>query len=100
MQYTQLVPVSEWRYHLYAIRYTDEKGNTLEVRVLASTDHDGTILALASEYADHPRCEWIEWYCIEENIPHPRVIGQIYGTPIHENGWSHGEWANGRSFNH
>jgi len=83
-----LIPVSRWVYDLYAIRYMDrEGGRTLSVALCVDT---GMSVDIADEHAP-PACTWIEWYVVEEGVAPPKIIGSIYGTPIHESGWSAGK---------
>ena len=82
---TGLIPVSEWKWTLYAIRYMDQEGgSTLKVDSIVSNQ---VSIEELSEHAP-PRCEWIEWEVIEDNVPEPRQEGIWRGFPIYENGWT------------
>lgn len=85
---TGLVPVSGWIYDLYAVRYTDREGNTLSARTCVTTY---PCVERFNEMSPDDHCEWIEWHLIAENVGEPKIVGNIYGLPIHENGWSHAE---------
>ena len=80
---TPLVPVSEWKWFLWAVRYMNrEGGNTIEVRLVVETE---THIEIEIGHQWTPRnCYWIEWYCIqEEAAPRRRRSNLEYD----EGGW-------------
>ena len=90
LQPAKLIPVSEWVYNLYQVKYWTTAGMTtlLSTVYLASTDwHIG---GEAEDNVPSDRCEWITWELERENVGHPRVVGQMYGQPVYESGRNHG----------
>lgn len=82
----ELVPVSQWKWHLFAVRYLDhEGGNTLSVTRVVSTD---THIGGGDVWDDAPvRAQWVEWYLLQENVLAPHKVGEYYGMPMYEQGW-------------
>jgi hypothetical protein len=83
-----LVPVSEWIYGLWAIRYMDqENGSTLLCLEMVTTEPN--IEELGERAPSN--CEWIEWYLIEDNVAPPPICGNWRGFPLREDPWSTAE---------
>ena len=86
----ELVPVSQWVYDLYMVDYwTCENGRIIKTVHIASSSENH----LESEANRNcpPTCEWMSWKVVKENVGHPRVIGQMYGQKVHEDGFTHGQ---------
>lgn len=80
-----LLPVDQWVYNLYAVRFMDREGGvTLDVRRYVGPSFS---IEHASDVAPF-RCEWIEWEVVRENVPQTPRIGTVYGMPLHECGWA------------
>lgn len=82
----ELIPVSEWTYDLYRITYhaTEDGPARVTDHVVAACENH-----LIDEIEDRWPGEWAtyyQWERIKENVPAPRVIGQLYGHAMHESG--------------
>jgi hypothetical protein len=89
MNTAELIPVSEWVYSLYSVTYkTEEEGRVIRTTYIAASSEDH-LWSQASSNAPHG-CRSIEYNVVKQNIAHPRVIGKMYGLPIHESGLIHG----------
>lgn len=78
-----LVPVSEWIWNLYEVRYTDESDRLIRTERIVSTD---THIYGDADEAAPSRCTEFSWERLIENVPAPRQIGTIYGQPVYEGG--------------
>jgi len=92
---TELVPVSQWVYNLYKVIYwasDPDLPGSRQIRstsIAASSESHLNSLAWDLEYA--PRdAEYMTRELVRENVGHPRVIGQMHGLSVYENGHSHG----------
>jgi hypothetical protein len=83
----KLIPVSEWKYHRYQIKYSSSKEGKDQIleKILVSTEThmDGSVQRRwPSDYYDE-----YSWEILESNVPHPRPIGMMYGRPVYDDGW-------------
>jgi len=93
LQTAELIPVAKWVYNLYRVAFWSGDPAVSRSRLLR-TDY------IASSCESHLRgdcnesapsnCEWYSWDRIRENVGHPKVVGDLYGLPLHETGWEHG----------
>lgn len=80
---TPLVPVSEWKWFLWAVRYMDrEGGNTLEVRLVVETETHIECFVDSEWPARY--AQWVEWYCIQEEAAPRR---HTHPLMCDESGW-------------
>jgi hypothetical protein len=89
---TELVPVSQWVYDLYKVSYwTDDpaQGGKLIKTVHIASASENHLRGDADREAPRDEC-WMSWEVVKENVGHPRVIGSMYGQPLHETGIAHG----------
>jgi hypothetical protein len=91
-----LIPVSQWVYNLYKVSYwfgdpaLAESRKIRSTHIAASCENHLNSSVWDLEYA--PRdAEYMTYELVRENVEHPRVIGQMYGQSVYENGHSHGE---------
>lgn len=102
MDTVQLIPVSEWVYDLYKVTYWSgdpDVAGSREIKsmpIAASCENHLKSAAWDLEYA--PRdAEYMTFDVVRENVGHPRIIGQMYGQSVYENGHSHGRRLSGHS---
>lgn len=85
-----LRPVSEWVYSLARVEYRErEDGPIVLQRFIAYTSDDGLVFDILEDWPFF-RDGYYAWVRVAEEIPHPRVIGSIYGQSIHESPQVHG----------
>ena len=88
---TELVPTSQWVYNLARVTYhRDEDADAECVRYIAYAFENHLI----ADIEDAWPASWLtyyKWEDVAENIGHPRVIGNIYGHPMYEDGKCHGQ---------
>lgn len=89
---TKLVPISEWVYYLYKVELRHgEHGKVFCTSYIASS-FEGHLLSDIDRLIGHMENVWYEWELVSDApIGHPRVIGNLYGRPIHESGHEHGQ---------
>lgn len=97
----ELVPVAKWRWHLYEVKFwrrePQDGDHPLKTqKCVATASHiDGLVNEQAGLIG---ACTWVSWDLIKEDVPRPSTIGQVYGMPLSESGWSAGErYEQGRS---
>jgi hypothetical protein len=94
MQTAELIPVSQWVYNLYKVTYWSGDPAVAGSRQVSSTSITASCENhLSSDAWEHPprNAEFITWEVVKENVGHPRVIGKLYGLPLYETGYSHGQ---------
>lgn len=89
MELTQLIPVDQWVYDLYRVRYLLESGEVFVTDYVASS-YEGHLETDIEERWPGPHCKTYEWERIEENVGHPRSVGHMYGRSVSEGGIEHG----------
>lgn len=91
MDYVELVPVSEWVFNLYRVKFlATEGGRLLKTRFCVTTEtHIG---GEVNDPTYLPRdCGWIEWETVKQDVARPSSVGVMYGQRIDESGWATGE---------
>lgn len=89
----ELVPVSEWEYDLYRVEYWTENaadGGRKIKTVFIAGSCENHVWSDANEHCPH-NCNCISVQLEKENVGHPRVIGNLHGLNVHEDGLSHGK---------
>lgn len=93
MHTTKLIPVDQWTYDLYKVEYWTENAadggcKIKTIHLTASCDNH-----LQGDIDRHTPngCGLISWDRVKENVGHPRVVGNLYGHPVHETSYSHGQ---------
>lgn len=81
----KLKPVSEWTWNLYRVQFWYDEEETQpygKPQALVSTD------CHISEEVQHiwpsDRAEYATWEVVKEDVPRPKIIGNMYGHPISE----------------
>jgi hypothetical protein len=69
-QTTELVPVSQWVYDLYEVKYWTREGGTLQRMQHYAASSEGHMWSNANEYLPGS-CEFISWKIVRENVGHP-----------------------------
>ena len=85
---TALVPTNQWEYTLYKVNYYGDEAHTqLLGTMYVSAAYEGHLISDIEECGpwDHSPY-WYTWESVVENVPHPRVIGHLYGIPMYEGG--------------
>lgn len=88
---TELVPVSQWVYHLYRVEFLTEEGGRFLKTAYVTASSENHLRADCDEAAPSD-CGWYQWEVVRENVGHPRVTGRMHGMDVHEDGWSHAKW--------
>lgn len=86
---TPLVPVSQWMWNLYRVKFWAESGSLVCTRYIVSAS-ENHLTADCNEDAPHS-CAAYTWECVKENVPPPLTIGRLYGMPVSEGAWEAGE---------
>ena len=69
---TQLVPVKDWLWNLYQVRYLrEEGGKAILVDWIVSTE--AHMFGEAETRAPGDHCQWIELNCVKEDVCPPGV---------------------------
>ena len=83
METIELVPVSEWTWNLYRVTYSrDKEGQDVAATewMVATDSHiEGEVERSGPSFA-----HWFSWELMEAGIQEPKVIGNLYGLPVHE----------------
>lgn len=89
---TKLIPVSEWRWHLFKVSYHVKDGEPAElVKYIVTTDThiEGEIFDGATWPS--PSYDFARWEPAATDVARPRQVGTIYGKRLDETGWCAGE---------
>ena len=93
MQTAQLVPVSEWVYDLYLVKYwkgdPDNGGRVVKTTHMASSS--GNHLATDANESCPFDADYISWDVVKENVGSPHVVGNMHGLPVYESGQVFGQ---------
>jgi hypothetical protein len=89
---TKLVPVSEWIYNLYRVKFwsgdPEHGGQLLFTKHFASSNRSHLTSSVNDVAPKH--CQWYGWEVVKENVGHPQTIGYLYGMPVVETALIHG----------
>ena len=87
---TKLTKVDDWEWTLYKVDYCKEEGGWIKLtRYLVSTpDHVEHEIFMLDDWPSSVY-KWAEWEEVRRVDPPPH-IGNIYGAPLSEGGWSYG----------
>ena len=91
MSVAQLVPVKDWVYDLFAVKYWDREGGKVLVGpVYICSSYEGHLKFDIDERWPSMGCTWCTWDPVAENVGPPRKVGSYYGMPLTESAWEHG----------
>lgn len=91
-QDADLIPVSEWVYSLYEVKYSlTEGGDPIVTQYLTASceNHLESEIDRNSPWSEGGL--WTEWKEICYDIGQPATVGRLYGRPISESSRSHAE---------
>lgn len=89
----ELKPVSQWVYDLYKVTYwtADPAGGGREIRSTHIASSCESHLVTDAWDLHAPRhAEYMTFVVVKENVGHPRVVGQMYGRDVYEDGHTQG----------
>lgn len=87
---TPLVPVSEWSFNLYRVKYFTSEGGRLVKHSFCVSTASHIESEVNRDYYIPQECEWVEWEPVVQNVRRPLQIGTVYGQRLDEDGWISG----------
>lgn len=96
---TRLIPTSQWVYCLFEVNYLDvEGGEVLHGPFYVCSSCDAHLEADVQGRWPGQHCQWATWEPVDgaDDVGQPRVVGSLYGHPLYEDSWSHGEREAGK----
>lgn len=87
----RLLPISQWVYGLYRVTYHEREDLPAKLTRYNVSTCDSHLECEVKEEWPGEWAKWFKWELVEDKVSPPRVIGNVYGTPLYESGWAAGK---------
>jgi len=81
-----LKPVSQWTYALYRVDYRETEDGPIGLTKYFIAANDSHLESDIQEFWPSPAYHRFDWEIVQDNVTGPKVIGNLYGIPLHESG--------------
>lgn len=87
---TTLIPTNLWVYDLFQITYYADENSPAQVTDYLVSSCENHMIGDIEDRWPGEWATYYRWERVAEGVKAPRVIGQLYGIPMHESGWAAG----------